>query len=224
MPENSTLGSTIIYLDESGDLGWKFDSPYRRGGSSRYLTLAALCTPVEKKHLPKRLIRKLYKKCGWDTSEEKKWASLTKEEKTLFATKVQDLCTANHDIYLTSIVVKKTNVQAHIRTDGNKLYNYMIKLFLLDYMKSHDVVTFIPDPRSIKVESGNSLHDYLQTELWFTEKSNTKLITTPIDSKDSLGLQFADMVSGIVQSRFEDNSSRNYQIISKHLNLKTLFF
>lgn len=31
-----------VYLDESGDLGWKFDAPYRSGGSSRYLTIAAI--------------------------------------------------------------------------------------------------------------------------------------------------------------------------------------
>jgi hypothetical protein len=32
----------LIYLDESGELGWKFDAPYRKGGSSRYLTIASL--------------------------------------------------------------------------------------------------------------------------------------------------------------------------------------
>ena len=32
---------TTIYLDESGDLGWKFDADFKRGGSSRYLTIAA---------------------------------------------------------------------------------------------------------------------------------------------------------------------------------------
>lgn len=224
MPENWRLASTIIFLDESGDLGWKFNRPYRRGGSSRYLTLAALCSPEEKKHLPKRLMRKLYKNFGWNPAIEKKWALLNQAEKTLFANKVRALCNANADIYLKSIVVDKTRVQTHIRTDSNKLYNYMIKLLLLDYMKVHSSVRFIPDPRSIKVESSNSLHDYLQTELWFTAKTQTKLITTAIDSRDSLGIQFADMLSGIVQSRFEDNKTENYQIIAKHLTVKTLFF
>jgi hypothetical protein len=28
----------LIYLDESGDLGWSFDAPFRRDGSSRNLT------------------------------------------------------------------------------------------------------------------------------------------------------------------------------------------
>ena len=39
-----------VYLDESGDLGWKFDAPYRCGGSSRYLTISAIifCSYVER--------------------------------------------------------------------------------------------------------------------------------------------------------------------------------
>ncbi|WMN84132.1 DUF3800 domain-containing protein [Vibrio parahaemolyticus] len=47
------MTSTNIYLDESGDLGWTFDSPYRRGGSSRYLTIASLIVSPEKKALAK---------------------------------------------------------------------------------------------------------------------------------------------------------------------------
>ena len=63
----------------------------------------------------------------------------------------------------------------HIRQDPNKLYNYMVKLLLLEQMAKHDRVTFTPDPRSIKVDIGNSLHDYFQTELWFTSESKTVL-------------------------------------------------
>lgn len=218
------MASLVIYLDESGDLGWTFDAPYRSGGSSRYLTIAALCVPVEKSHLPKRLIKKLYQKSNWPVGEEKKWALMQESEKTKFANLANVLCNEHGDISLKSITVKKENVSEHIRQDGNKLYNYMIKFLLLQYMKSYDVVTLVPDPRSIKVKSGNSLHDYLQTELWFTEKSSTKLITTPTDSKHCYNLQFADMVSGIVQSRHEDNKNSPFQIIAKKIDCKTLYF
>lgn len=46
------MSSAIIYLDESGDTGWKFELPYRNGGSSRYLTIAALIAPSEKRIPP----------------------------------------------------------------------------------------------------------------------------------------------------------------------------
>ena len=215
----------IIYLDESGDLGWKFDAPYRRGGSSRHITIASLVTSPDKKHLPKRLIKKLYTKFKWPTNIEKKWADMTLDERVWFAQKANELRNNNpSDIRYVSITVKKENVQDHIRSDANKLYNYMIGLSLLDEMRQHEKVTFIPDPRSIKVESGNSLHDYLQTQLWFELKVKTVLETQPCDSATSRNVQFSDMLSGIVQGHFEDGNSQPWAELRTNISYKTLFF
>jgi hypothetical protein len=218
------MASSIIYLDESGDLGWKFDAPYRNGGSSRHLTISALEVPFDCKDYPKRIVRKMYQKFKRDPQKEMKWAEMDSAERKHFADLTKEMCATHPDIVLHAIVVQKANVMEHIRSDGNKLYNYMIKLALLERMAAYDVVTMIPDPRSIRVQSGNSLHDYLQTELWFGKKANTKLVTTPIDSAKCLGLQFADMVAGTVQARFEDNQSANFQAISHCLRLHRLFF
>ncbi len=218
------MASLTVYLDESGDLGWKFDAPYRKGGSSRYLTISALCVPSEKEHIPNRVIRELYDKFKWTTKRERKWVHMKDCHRKFFAAEAHKMCLHHPDILLKAIIVKKENVLEHIRKDGNKLYNYMIRLALLDYMSRFDVVTFIPDPRSIKVESGNSLHDYLQTELWFTNKANTNLITTPLDSRASLGLQFSDMLAGIVQSRHEDNYGGAFLLLDRKISVSRLFF
>ena len=215
----------IIYLDESGDLGWKFDAPYRRGGSSRHITIASLVVSPSKKHLPKRLIKKLYDKFNWPTNVEKKWADMTIEERVWFAEQANKLKNKyRQDIRYMSITVKKENVQGHIRSDANKLYNYMIGLSLLNEMRKHEKVTFVPDPRSVKVESGNSLHDYLQTQLWFEEKAETILTTEPFDSASNRNVQFADMLSGIVQGHFEDGNSKPWNEIRYNISYKTLFF
>ncbi len=216
--------SLIIYLDESGDLGWKFDAPYREGGSSRYLTIGALCCPPEKKHHPKRLIKDLYEKFGWPTNKEVKWNDMLPNQRAEFAIQAKKLCDSNPDICLHGIIVQKRNVMAHIRQDANKLYNYMIKLSLIDRMAEHDVVNLVPDPRSIKVASGNSLHDYLQIELWFTKKASTNLITNQTTSKDCRGIQFADMLAGLIQSRYEDNESSSFQILAGKIQCSRLFF
>ncbi len=218
------MPSSIIYLDESGDLGWKFDSPYLQGGSSRYLTICALAVTPEGKAYPKRVIRNLYNKFKWPTSVEMKWADMNPQQRAHFVHLARDLCARRPEIELHAIVVKKENVLEHIRKDGNKLYNYMIKLSLIDKMASCDVVTLVPDPRTIKVKSGNSLHDYLQTELWFTKKANTNLITWPLDSRTCLGLQFSDMVAGVVQARFERNENVLFQQLAPHLKIIRLFF
>ncbi len=219
------MTQNFIYLDESGDLGWKFDLPYRRGGSSRHLTIASLIVSADKRHLPKRLIKKLYQKFNWPTSEEKKWSMMNANERAAFAEAAKRLITANPGlIRYSSITVFKANVQAHIRADENKLYNYMIGLSLLWEMGTADQIEFVPDPRSVKVESGNSLHDYLQTKLWFDCQKTTVLVTRPCDSSCSSNVQFSDMLSGLVQTHFEDGNSAAWSILRPHITYKTLYF
>ena len=213
-----------IYLDESGDLGWNFVAPYRTGGSSRYLTISALIVPEEKIHLPGRIIRDLYNERGWNTEKEKKWSDMSTSAKKAFALKAINLCNLNPDISFHSIVVDKQRVKQTFRADANLLYNYMIKLSLVGEMCKYADVTLIPDPRSIKIASGNSLHDYLQINLWYTEHAETKLITKPQDSKKTLGLQFADMLAGATQHHFEDGNSFAWQELSGKIVLKKLFF
>ncbi len=100
----------------------------------------------------------------------------------------------------------------------------MIQLSLLHEMSNYNEVDFHPDPRKIKVESGNSLHDYLQTQLWFEKAVKTKLTTTPLESSASRNIQFSDMLAGLVQGHFEDGNSDPWNILSPHISYKTLFF
>jgi hypothetical protein len=214
----------LIYLDESGDLGWNFSAPFRNGGSSRFLTIATLCVPTPKKHLPKRVVKKLYQKFGWPTNNEKKWSMMTVAERTEFANVAHAFCSAHDDIHLHSITVRKQNVQSHLQADGNKLYNYMIRLSLLARMRKHPEVLLIPDPRSIKVQSGNSLPDYLQTLLWFHLRCTTVLRMQPLESHKCLGIQFADMLCGAIQSAFEDNNYTYLSVVAPCLDHKRLYF
>lgn len=218
------MPDVTIALDESGDLGWKFDAPYRQGGSSRYLTIASILFPQEKNKHPKRLVKNIYTKFKWNPQVEIKWADMSLNQRSEFAEQLKSLVLNHPDIKLLSITVKKEKVQEHIRSDGNKLYNYMIGLSLLNEMKNHASVLFIPDPRSIKVKSGNSMHDYLQTKLWFDKNAQTILTTTPMESQSCKAIQVADMLSGVVQNHFEDGKSDAWEILSPHIECRRLFF
>lgn len=212
-----------IYLDESGDTGWQFDHPYTKGGSSRFLVIAATVVPPQSDHLPERLLRQIYKHRNWNPGKEKKWVHMSPEARSAFAKNAAKLHGKVPGLEYHAIVVDKRNVMPHIRQDANKLYNYMVKLLLLDVMAQHDTVTFVPDPRSIKVQSDNSLHDYLQTELWLTLNAPTRLETTPCDSRYSLNLQFADMLAGVVQSYYEFDDTSHWQHLRRQVHIKHLF-
>ncbi len=213
-----------VFLDESGDLGWNFAAPYRAGGFSRFLTIGALCIPSTKEHFVRRVVRDLYTKFKWNTAKEKKWAEMSDSARTEFAESARILCDTHNDIHLHAITVRKENVMPHIRLDGNKLYNYMIRLSLLDRMAAHDTVTLCPDPRSIKVKSGNSMPDYLQTELWFTKKVKTRLFHNPRHSHQCEEIQFTDMLCGVVQSFHEDNEQDNLNRLGPRIHQCRLFF
>jgi hypothetical protein len=213
-----------VYLDESGDLGWSFDKPFRKGGSSRYLTIACLIVPKHLTAIPKRIVKKVYKKRGQPTNIELKGRGLTKDEKVWFAQRVVRLLRREPTIQISAITVAKKNVRDHIRTDSNKLYNYMVNFALLEKIDKVPTVDFIPDPRTIKVASGNSLVDYLQTKLWFEHNSATKIHHVPTESHTNLNLQFTDFIANIVWERHEDNESRAWNVFKPHISRKLLFF
>lgn len=213
-----------IFLDESGDLGWKFDAPYREGGSSRHLTIGAVVVPDKDSHQPARVIRDLYTERKWTTAKEKKWTDMSDSARLDFATKALALSQRVSDVRFFAITVYKQRVRPELHSDPNLLYNYMVKLMLAQEMACHDTVTIIPDPRSIKVTSGSSQHEYLQTTLWYEHNVNTRLITKPVDSKKELGIQFADMLSGVVQAHHEDGRSIPWSAMAGVVQWKKLFF
>jgi len=103
----SATSSAVLYIDESGDLGWTFSAPHGAGGSSRYLTIATICVSSDKKHIPKRVIKNLYNKFNWPTNIEKKWSAMAPEERCEFADAAHSMCAKHPDIHLHAIAVQK---------------------------------------------------------------------------------------------------------------------
>lgn len=212
-----------IYVDESGDLGWSFEHPYGHGGSSRFLTIAVLIVPDDLDHLPKRKIKELYTYGKWDPKREKKWVEMSAGARPTFAINAVKLREKHPCIGYKAIVVNKQNVNANFRRDSNKLYNYMIRLLLLDELANHAHVTLIPDPLSIKVQNGKSLHHYLDG-LLYEREARTVLATEIRDSRDCRSLQFADMLAGVVGTHYEFRKSEPFRTFGRHLPTRHLFF
>jgi hypothetical protein len=91
-------------------------------------------------------------------------------------------------------------------------------------MEQCDQVLFVPDNRELKVVSGKSLNDYLLMELWFKRKTKTQVINQPRDSASDKGIQFADMLSGLVQQYYEDKNVELFKILQCFISCKKLYF
>lgn len=211
-----------VYLDESGDLGWTFSQPFRSGGSSRFLCLAFMFLPKEHRKKPKRIIADMYRKYGW--ASEMKASLASAPQKLELVENALAMLSAHEDIIIDCIVAHKENVKEHIRCDSNKLYNYMCRLVVPDYVKEEAEFEFIPDKRSIKVKSGNSLSDYLQIALWFECSVKTKLFSNPQESDRNYNLQFMDWIAHIVWSHFEDGEEVIFSKLSPAIKLRRLYF
>jgi hypothetical protein len=213
-----------VYADESGDLGWNLDPPYGQRGSSRFLTIFAACVPAAKCHHLDRVVRDMYRASRWNTTKERKWTDASEPSRMHFSRQAAALLQRHDDISYHAIVVYKPNVMAHLRPDPNKLYNFMLKSMLLDEMCKHETVHFIPDNRSVKAASGNSLHDYLQTSLWYEAGASTVLRTASGDSRQNKGLQFADFMAGVVSSSFEQGKSQYLNTEGLRVSIRRLYF
>ncbi len=213
-----------VYVDESGDLGWIFDKPFRNGGSSRYLTITLLLVPKTLIHLPRRIVREIYSGRHQSFRVELKGSDLSPAEESTFAKKVIQLISTRQDIEVWTMTAKKEYVKPHIRQDSNKLYNYMIGLMLPEKIKEKESIAFIPDKRSVRVKSGNSLIDYLQIKIWFEWDCPTILLNHPEESDKCLNLQFTDFLTHIVWSNFENKENDAFVILEPHIKTKRLFF
>lgn len=223
-PPQQLRSPMYLYYDESGDLGFSFNAPYRKGGSSRFLTIGFLLVPQGGAVPIKRLMRKLYRRKNRLPSIEIKGSSLTGADKVWFAERLVRLTQTVKDIQLFSITINKRNVQQHIREDPNKLYNYATYLAVKDKIAKYEQVVLFPDPRAIKVKSGNSDLDYLKIALWFQVGSSVRLSKQLIPSSGSKALQCVDIVTNIIWNNFEDGRSEPYKILKSVVDIDTLFF
>jgi hypothetical protein len=216
--------SLHIFADESGDLGWSFDAPYGRHGSSSFLTIFAVCVDTSKIHHLERVVKDMYKAASWNTKQERKWTDARHKSRHHFAREAAKLLVKHSDISYHAVVAYKPNVRVHLREDADKLYNYMLQHLLVDEMAGHERVCLIPDGRSVKASSGNSLHDYLQTCLWYHKGAVTRLETLSGDSKHCKGLQFADFMAGAVSAGFENRNPEYLSTPGLNVSLKHLYF
>jgi len=213
-----------VFLDESGDLGWNFEYPYRNGGSSRFLTICFLLSPITAIHLPRRIVRHIYNKFNFKPSGEIKASSLKSHHKTTICYETIHLLKKHPELQIGAITVRKDKVARHTYTNSNTLYNYMMGLGILEKAEQHTSCKITRDKRSIKILNGSSCIDYLQTLVWFHRANKAILKDNPIHSHTDDGIIFIDWITNMIWSRYEDNYSGWYDILSPCIQEQRLFF
>jgi len=222
MPE---LLHSHIFLDESGDLGWSFKAPYRSpGGSSRFLTIGFLVTPVQQLPIARRIVRDVYHKFNFPRNQEVKSSDLKPVHREFICRETIKMLEKYPHFVLGTTTVKKENVPMPIRQDSNLLYNFMIGQCIFDHIDSHQTCKLTRDNRTVKMLSGSSCIDYLQTMLFLHLEKQTILKDNPTHSHQEDGVIFIDWITGIVWSKYEDKVEKWCELLGNHIKEKHLFF
>jgi len=210
----------LAFFDESGDLGWRLDAPYRAGGSSRYLVIAAA---LGEGNLHRRLgkaIDQLWTHQGWTSKHEKKWNNISDGAKLQFAKLAVDFCNQNPQDKLTVHVLRKSDVAAHMRRDHHLLYAHITTQMIASDLAYSTKAAVCPDELNAGAGKANLLQHLMRHEVWFRKGCNPEINQVSARASFSRALEFCDMLAGAAANHFEDSKSEPWNIVSKFVTLR----
>lgn len=213
-----------VYFDESGDLGWTLDKPYRKGGSSRYFTIAYIILPSDKNKHINRFLRKFNK--ARKSNKEIKGADFTNGRAKSTAKDIMYLLDLHSDIQIGSVTIKKSGIPTRLVNTNNDdvLYNYMVKEAICTKIAEFSKTNIIPDKRSVPAGSQNSCSDLIKHDLWLAQRSSVEIEYRPEESHNNERLIFIDWIANFVWRHYEDGHSHAHSILGRKLIEYNLFF
>lgn len=211
-----------VFIDESGDLGWKFDQPYNRGGSSRFLVISALFVAPENLKTIERIIKKLYWFTKKDFSQEElKGSDLSKKLKTYFS---RESFKKKKAFQAKAIVIDKHHVYENLRKDPNVLYNYACKLAFIDTICEAQDPLVYADRKTQKTNAQYTFGDYFKSEYYSRHHGKNHIEVHIANSMEHLGLQFADIIAHLLFRYFQLEEKHFYAELTQFVEVKQLFF
>lgn len=213
------MSNALVFLDESGDLGWIFDQPYRAGGSSRFFTIAAAFGVNNDHRKIGKVIEKIRHQRNWTSKNEKKWKNISQEAKIEFAQRAAGLLKNNHNIRALAAFIRKDRIPIHMHGHHHLLYSWIVSSLISPSIRVFNSVSICPDELNAGIGNDNLLENTIRKEVWFNLRSSSKINRIPRTAVLEDGLAFCDYLAGAVQSHFEDGCSEPYNILEKNIFL-----
>lgn len=212
------MAELYAYIDESGILQ-KQNNPYHQ-----YFIISIVLTqqPKELARVFKRSLLKSLKESPnllekLKTNKEIKGSELSEPQKSKI---YSDLHSTHIDSEYGIIVVDSLKVDDKFKDNSARAFNYLLKLYLKNYMKSNNKYThatkvrlFI-DERNTATKSINTLKEYLNTELVMADEIfQDDFELQYCDSKNMPLVQLADFIANTTLRYYRgENESANANI------------
>lgn len=201
----------VVYLDESGDLGFG-----GKKGSSQYIIITLLF--VESSRLMRYIMRKAREELNIPKHIEIKGSKL-------FPNKLNKILRrlAERELSIYSLIVKKANVYPRSSAEPDRFYNFLVKEILRQAVNelnitSTDRPTLVADDKTRKPFWGLDFIPYLEREF-----SDINLKVHTEDSKVA-GIGAVDVISYAIQRLYEWNDSSYFKIIQDRVTIRPYLF
>ena len=236
MPETA-----FAYLDESGELGWKFDKPYLDGGASRYFVIAIALGLNENYRRLGKVVDSLHKLQNWTSRYEKKWATISHGPRETFCQLAAKELASNQNIKVLVAVYHKESapnflravdvralhpnasekeilaLEAKYKGRTHLIYAMLVAETLAEHLPAMDNFTYCPDELN---EGQRTLDAILTYRLLVQQQRETVL--NRVDRKQPMqrGLDFADMCAGAVFEAYQFKDQSFLEILKPYIVVK----
>lgn len=197
----------FVYLDESGDTGFKFDK-----GSSRYFIVTILLTPDP---LPlDGSIDELRESLGFPARYEFKFYRSRENTRLQFLRLL-----TRHDVLIRTLVVDKLRFSRPEMQERNAFYGFLVRSLLENDANRIRDATLILDQRDKGKKSKQTLATYLRRSLNSGTIGVQKIrdIRYHESHRDNL-LQAVDMASGAINVHYARGNSAYLRVIRTRID------
>lgn len=187
-----------VYMDESGDLGFEFDS-----GSSQYFVITLVVTKdsAALARCMKKAREKVIKKKWHQVSELK----ANKSSENVINRVLAEFQKVDAQIHY--IVVDKKQVFDYLRSQKKRLYNYIAGIILGETNLSFDDITMIVDKRETKLFARDNFDAYIVEKL---QRAGRSAKISHFASSRNASLQTVDHLCWSIFRNYEHHDSRFY--------------
>ena len=200
----------FIFLDESGDLGFKNKK------SSRYFIITCLFT--ENKRQIEKIVKKTHSELNKKLKKQTGVLHSSKEKPSIRKRLLRRL--AKTSSLIMTIYLNKEKVYTKLHNEKQVLYNFVVNI-LLDRIYTKKVIptegtiSLIASKRETNKFLNNNFKNYLNTQVRNRHKSDLEiLIKTPYEKK---ALQATDFVSWAIFRRYEFGDTMYYRLIEEKI-------
>ncbi len=203
-----------IFLDESGELGFK-------NSSSKYFVITLLSCDEGELYSLRRIMKKVREKII--KKKMKKYPELkgnNSSDKIRFDV-LQKFIQTNSEIFV--VILEKSKVYEYLKSKKNKLYNYISNLILNECSLEDSHVCLVVDKSKTNRSLREDFNNYIRKNI--TQKNNNCVLKIQHENSQKEGcLQVLDFVSWAIFRNYEYGDSRFLEIIKDKIVIKKEVF